>query len=126
MGIVVSRPFDFPDKPKVLPPVLNLPAIVNSLKGILSDELLKVLPDVEADLQAFASQIAPVLVSAAVSGDTALRSELQAQIVAIAEINRIRGNAAAHATIIRVANFGLAVLSVGITAAVKAATGGLV
>jgi len=126
MGITnISRPFDFPSKPKVTPPVTNLPSIVESLRGIIAEELLKVIPEVGADLQQIASEIAPVLVSAAMSGDVALRKELEAQIFAIAEINKIRGNAAAHAAINRVAGFALSVLSIGITAAVRAATGGL-
>lgn len=120
-----QRPFGFPDPVPVPKPVLNVKSIAESLKGIIAEELLKVIPDVEGDLQVIASEIAPVLVSAALSGDKALRAELEAQIVAIAEINKIRGNAAAHAAIKRVANFALSVLSVGITAAVKGATGGL-
>lgn len=123
----VSRPgnLEFRNIP-VPPPVLNIKSIAESLKGIIGNELIKLLPDLQADLLQITNEIAPVLVSAAVSGDTKLRKELEAQIVAIAEIGKIRGNAAAIETIKNVAGFALSILSVGIGAAVKAATGGLV
>jgi hypothetical protein len=100
---------------KIVPPVLNLKGIAESLKGIIANQLISRLPELEADLLQITNEIAPVLVSAAVSGDTALRGELEAQIVAIAEINRIRGNAAAIATIKEIAGFALSILSIGIS-----------
>lgn len=123
MGINVTRPFELAPEVKVPTITPNWGSITAALKGVLKTELAVALEGVEADLQLIADDIAPVLVSAVASGDTKLKNELLAQLAGIAEIHKIRGNAAAWDGLKRVASIVLSVLSIGVGAAVKAATG---
>lgn len=122
----VSRPGNLEMVPKNPQVALDGKAIVAQLKNILDVELLSQLPDLKDDLLQITSQIAPVIVSASLAGDYKLRGEAMVQLELIADINKIRGNAAAIAVIKRVAGVALGILSTGIAAGIRGVTGGLV
>ena len=117
---VVNRPsfLNMPEDTPVPKPIMNWNEIAKSVTGILTAELQGLLADVDADLRLVAQEIAPVIVSAVAAGDTALKAELLAQLEAIAEIHKIRGNARAWAVVSKVSSVVLQVLSVGVAAAV--------
>lgn len=122
----VSRPGNLEMVPKNPQVPLQGKAIVAQLKLILDEELISRLPELKEDLLKITNEITPVLVSAALAGDYKLRGELVAQLELIADIGLIRGNAAAIATIKRVAGLALGILSTGIAAGLRGVTGGLV
>jgi len=129
MSIVVSRPFNEAvsgpiglPTPQIVPqPILNLGEMANQLLAILKTELKDALSEAQVDVDAIAKDIAPVLISAIASGDTKLKAELEAQLVAIAEIHKIRGNAAAWRVVKQVSSIALSAVSVGLSAV----TGGI-
>lgn len=115
----LTRPFAYPEKVSVPQPIINVKDLSDRLKGILKDELLTLLPDFKDDLALLAQDIAPILISATLAGDTKLKAEVEAQLGIIADIYKIRGSAEVWKIVKQVSGIALQVLAVGLAAVTK-------
>lgn len=120
MAIPVSRPFEVPEPVFVPKQTFNIKIVTAQLTNILTDELKALITDAEGDLGLLAQEIAPVLVSAVASGDKVLTDELKAQLEGIAEIYKIKSNAAAWRVVQSVSSVLLQALQIGVGIVIKA------
>lgn len=89
--------------PQITNPRIDWSALKDNIAGTLTDQLTKLIQGAEADVAAYAGEIALDLTEAMQAATPEIRDglveELKGQLETIAEINRIRGNEAAWATV---------------------------
>ena len=111
----LDLPFDMPKEPSAYPTRQpNYRQITDGVALILAEELTMVIDEAETDLQLLAEEIAPILVSAAAVGDEEMVREVEDQILAIAEVHKIRVATAAMEAVHRIAGITLRTLSVAL------------
>ena len=106
-------PFDVPEPPKT-PPPFDTRKVTSELGKLLGDALMEVSQGATTDLIHIADQVAPLLVTAVATGDTALQEELEEQIGMIAEINHIRADTKAREVLMASSRIAFGALSVGL------------
>lgn len=102
------------------PTPTNLKEIASQLKVVIQKELADLLEAAQSDVSGIAAELAPILVSAAASGDTKMTAELEAQVALLRETYRIMGSKAGWRTLKSVSNIAIGALSSGLKAALGA------
>lgn len=111
----LDLPFAMPKEPTAYPARQpNYRQITDGIALILAEELAMVIDEAETDLQLLAEEIAPLLVSAAAVGDAEMVMEIEAQVMAIAEVHKIRVATAAMEAVHRIAGITLRTLSIAL------------
>jgi len=126
MPINVSRPFPWakgnqpaPVDAPIPQPITNLKDMKDAVVNVLIEQISEFTEGLAPDLQAISNDIAPLLISAASTGDTKLQGELLTQLELIGDIHKIRGNAAFWKGVTNVSNVLLQGLVIGLGAIVK-------
>lgn len=98
-------------------------ALADSIYKSLNESLGSILNGAAEDIEAYLEEIANDLAQAHLSGNSQLVSELEGQVLALAEVHRIRITTAAKSTFLSVvralSSFTAAVLSGALTGVIR-------
>lgn len=100
-----------PNTPAPQPPSIDWNVVTNTLADHLRGQVVDVLDGAAEDIEQFVNDISIDMTRAVRLGKSELQDELKAQLLVIAEINRVRVRNAANATLEGILNVTLSVVS---------------